>query len=96
MKAKATFKRNLLIGFGLSLFLLVVSSVASFFSIKNLLESAFWVDHTNQVILQLENTLSVMKDAETGQRGYLLTGDDNYLDPYKGAFDSALVAINNI
>ncbi|GAA3911933.1 response regulator [Chitinophaga oryziterrae] len=96
MKVKATFKRNLLIGFGLSLLLLVMSSVASFFSIKNLLASAFLVDHTNQVILQLENTISVMKDAETGQRGYLLTGDEEFLDPYKGAFDSALAAVNNI
>jgi signal transduction histidine kinase/CheY-like chemotaxis protein/CHASE3 domain sensor protein len=93
---KATFKRNLLIGFGLSLFLLVVSSIASYFSIRNLLESAFWVDHTNQVILELENTISVMKDAETGQRGYLLTGDDDFLEPFKGAYDSATASINHI
>ncbi|SHN07139.1 CHASE3 domain-containing protein [Chitinophaga sp. CF418] len=63
--------------------LLVVSSVASFFSIRNLLQSAFWVDHTNAVIYRLENTLSFMKDAETGQRGYLLTGDEDFLEPYR-------------
>jgi signal transduction histidine kinase/DNA-binding response OmpR family regulator/CHASE3 domain sensor protein len=85
---KATFKRNLLIGFGLSLLLLIVSSVASFFSIRNLLESAAWVNHTNVVIFKLESTLSFMKDAETGQRGYLLTGDEEFLDPYKFAYDS--------
>ena len=85
---KATFKRNLLIGFGLSLLLLVVSSVASFFSIRNLLESASLVNHTNVVIFKLENTLSFMKDAETGQRGYLLTGDEEFLDPYRYAYDS--------
>jgi signal transduction histidine kinase/CheY-like chemotaxis protein/CHASE3 domain sensor protein/HAMP domain-containing protein len=96
MKAKATFKRNLLIGFGLSLFLLVISSVASYFSIRNLLDSAFWVDHTNQVILELENTISVMKDAETGQRGYLLTGEEEFLDPFKGAYDSANTSIRHI
>ncbi|MCF6404388.1 response regulator [Chitinophaga filiformis] len=85
---KATFKRNLLIGFGLSLLLLIVSSVASFFSIRNLLQSAFWVDHTNAVIYRLESTLSFMKDAETGQRGYLLTGDEDFLEPYHYAYDS--------
>lgn len=85
---KATFKRNLLIGFGLSLLLLVVSSVASFFSIRNLLQSAYWVDHTNAVIYRLESTLSFMKDAETGQRGYLLTGDEDFLEPYRYAYDS--------
>ncbi|MBW8687551.1 response regulator [Chitinophaga rhizophila] len=96
MKVKATFKRNLLIGFGVSLLLLVVSSVASFFSIRNLLISAYQVDHTNTVILKLENTLSYMKDAETGQRGYLLTGDEQFLEPYKGAYDSVLMTINSL
>jgi signal transduction histidine kinase/DNA-binding response OmpR family regulator/CHASE3 domain sensor protein len=85
---KATFKRNLQIGFGLSLLLLVVSSVASFFSIRNLLRSASLVDHTNAVIYRLESTLSFMKDAETGQRGYLLTGDEDFLEPYRYAYDS--------
>ncbi len=93
---KATFKRNLLIGFGLSLLLLVVSSVASFFSIRNLLQSAYWVDHTNVVILKLESTLSYMKDAETGQRGYLLTGDEDFLEPYRGAADSIQANIKAI
>jgi signal transduction histidine kinase/CheY-like chemotaxis protein/CHASE3 domain sensor protein/HAMP domain-containing protein len=93
---KATFKRNLLIGFGLSLLLLVVSSVASFFSIRNLLQSAYWVDHTNVVILRLENTLSFMKDAETGQRGYLLTGDEEFLGPYRGAADSVMANLQSL
>jgi signal transduction histidine kinase/DNA-binding response OmpR family regulator/CHASE3 domain sensor protein/HAMP domain-containing protein len=93
---EATFKRNLLIGFGLSLLLLVVSSVASFYSIRNLLESAALVEHTNLVILKLENTLSFMKDAETGQRGYLLTGDDDFLEPYRGAYDSVLTNLKEI
>ena len=93
---KATFKRNLIIGFGVSLFLLVISSVASYYSISNLLRSAFLVDHTNQVILELESAISIMKDAETGQRGYLLTGDESFLAPYKGAYDSTTVSINHI
>lgn len=96
MKVKATFKRNLLIGFGLSLLLLIISSVASFFSIQNLLSSAYWVDHTNKVILQLENTVSALKDAETGQRGYLLTGKQEFLQPYAGAYDSAMVSIGEV
>ncbi|BAZ15208.1 multi-sensor hybrid histidine kinase [Calothrix sp. NIES-4071] len=45
----------------------------------------YWVKHTNKVLTELETTLSVMKDAETGQRGYLLTGDKSYLEPYNQA-----------
>ncbi|AXY73414.1 response regulator [Paraflavitalea soli] len=86
---KSTFKRNLLIGFGVSLFLLIISSVASYVSISNLLKSAGEVEHTNEVKQLVEKIMSTLKDAETGQRGYLLTGDDRFLTPYNGSIDSA-------
>jgi PAS domain S-box-containing protein len=41
--------------------------------------------HTHEVILGLEQVLSLLKDAETGQRGYLITGDPRYLEPYHAA-----------
>jgi CHASE3 domain sensor protein len=93
---KSVFKRNLLIGFGVSLLLLIVSSVASYISIRNLLESMQLVQHTNTVIRKLENSISVLKDAETGQRGFLLTGEERFLDPYKGAYELALNEVNDI
>jgi PAS domain S-box-containing protein len=40
------------------------------------------VTHTLQVLFELERTASLLKDAETGQRGYLYTGDLSYLTPY--------------
>jgi hypothetical protein len=86
---KPTFKRNLFIGFGITLLLLVISSVSSFLSISNLLKSAQEVEHTNQVKQLVEKIMSTLKDAETGQRGYLLTGDDRFLTPYSGSIDSA-------
>ena len=43
------------------------------------------VSHTNAVLGQLESVLSSLTDAETAQRGYLLTGQAAYLDPYRGA-----------
>ncbi|MBO9573999.1 MAG: CHASE3 domain-containing protein, partial [Chitinophagaceae bacterium] len=77
----ATFKRNILIGFGLSMFLLVVSSAASFISIRSLLSSAKWVDHTNQVIVELETINTQLLEIETNQRGYLLSDDERFLSP---------------
>ncbi|EOR96059.1 Signal transduction histidine kinase [Arcticibacter svalbardensis MN12-7] len=76
---------NLRIGYGLSILLLLISSLASYLSINSLVKSTNMVNHTNTVILELENTLSLLKDAETGQRGYLLTGLNQFLDPYKNA-----------
>ena len=43
------------------------------------------VKHTEDVLLQIEKSLSLLQGAETGQRGYLLTGDENYLLPYENA-----------
>jgi CHASE3 domain sensor protein len=71
---KSNFKRNLLIGFSISLIIMILSAVASFISIRNLLESANWVNHTNQVILSLKEINEALIDAETGQRGFIITG----------------------
>jgi signal transduction histidine kinase len=40
------------------------------------------VEHTYKIILQKSELENFLKEAETGQRGYLLTGDSNYLAPY--------------
>jgi len=84
------------VGFGLSLLILVITSVASWSSIRNLMDSSAQVDHTDSVIGLLNTTLSTLKDAETGQRGFLLTGDTIFLRPYIGAQERALVQIDHI
>jgi signal transduction histidine kinase/DNA-binding response OmpR family regulator/CHASE3 domain sensor protein/HAMP domain-containing protein len=89
-------KRNLLIGFGFSLFLLVVSAVASFVSISKLLNSSELVNHTSAVISNLESVISILKDAETGQRGFLITGEDAFLEPYNGALAKAVSTIDEL
>ncbi len=45
------------------------------------------VDHAHRVLLGIEHVFSLLKDAETGQRGYLLTGRSYYLEPYQNAVD---------
>ena len=83
MKTKVS--RDLRIGFGVSLIIVIISSVASFISINNLLRNAADVHQTHQVISKLENILATTIDAETGERGYLLSGEENFLDPYNTA-----------
>jgi methyl-accepting chemotaxis protein len=72
-------------GFGLVLAILLIVGLVAYRSIEKLTDTARWVDHTQQVLVSLENVLSTMKDAETGQRGYVLTGDDKYLEPFRSA-----------
>lgn len=67
-----------------SLGLLALAAVL-FWQINQLLNATNWVDHTDQVIAQGDETLKLLVDMETGLRGYLLTGDDRFLDPFHKA-----------
>ncbi|RZJ67476.1 MAG: response regulator [Flavobacterium sp.] len=82
---KNTFKRNLLLSFGGSMLLLLVSSIASYYSIQNLLESNKQVNHTQDVIYNINEGRSVILNAQTSMRGYLLTGNESYLTDYNNA-----------
>jgi len=91
-----TVGRRLLTGFSLSAATLVVIAVISYFNTTRLIENDGWVKHTYQVRRNLEQLLSLMKDAETGQRGYLITGEESYLDPYTAALGSIPSTLNEV
>ncbi len=93
---KTSISRDLQIGFGLSLLLVIISSVASYLSISNLLSNAKKVDQNNSVIFNLESIISTMKDAETGQRGFLLSGKEVFLQPYNNADQKVFDAIKEV
>ena len=84
-KHEDNFKRNLLISSLVSLMVLMISSTASFLSIKNLLDSNSWVNHTQEVIYNLNEGSAVITDAQTSMRGYLITGDEQFVDRYNDA-----------
>jgi PAS domain S-box-containing protein len=46
-------------------------------------ESEQWINHTHQVLNSLERVLSSVVDIETSQRGYIITGNEEYLAPLK-------------
>ena len=48
-------------------------------------ESDYWVSHTHTVIEELDALRSSLTDAETGERGFIITGDEGYLEPYNHA-----------
>ena len=82
---KSNFKRNLLISSLVSLVVLMISSTASFLSIKSLLESNSWVNHTQEVIYNLNEGSAIITEAQTSMRGYLITGDEQFVDRYNDA-----------
>ena len=67
------------------LLLTTALSVVYFSSIKELLGTTFWVDHTHRVINNARQIEKLVIDLETGERGFLLTGNEAFLEPYNDA-----------
>lgn len=75
--------RQLKTVFSISIFLLLISLYASYTSINKLIDNSRLVNHANEVLLESENLISYIKDAETGHRGFLASGgDETFLEPY--------------
>ena len=85
---KWAINNNIAVGFGLTLTILVINAGITYRNIQKAIATSNWVSHTNEVLAALEGTLSTLKDAETGQRGYLITGRENFLQPYNIATKS--------
>jgi PAS domain S-box-containing protein len=82
--------------FGALFIILIFVSSFSYIRIEKLVTATDLVNHTHIVKLKLEQTLSYLKDAETGQRGYLLTKDSSFLQPFNGAFEKARFSVKEI
>jgi len=65
-----------------ALIVLISVSLMTYRNLNNYINEVKLVRHSNLVFRVAENVLSAIKDAETGHRGYQLTGDSSYLEPY--------------
>ena len=72
-------------GFGLVLALLLGNALLSFQNMRRVIDNNAQVTHTHAVLSAMQEVLSTVQDAETGQRGYIITGQENYLEPYNAA-----------
>ncbi len=75
-------------GFALSLAILTTIGLISYKSTNELIEASLREKHTYQVLSQLEELNSQLINAETGQRGYIITGEQRYLEPYNAAINA--------
>jgi signal transduction histidine kinase len=78
-----TFQSKLLGGVSAAAALLLFVAGLSYWRLARNAEDREWVVHTYQVMGQLDGILQGMTDAETGERGYILTGENSYLAPYQ-------------
>ena len=84
-RAGAPLPPGPLLGFVVAVAAVAFIALLTWRSLQTRSDAAGRVTHTLQVMEQLQQILSLGKDAETGQRGYLLTGEETYLEPFTDA-----------
>ncbi len=86
-------KPKILIGICSPLVLLVGLGVASVYSISTIVETNEWVDHTREVLEDAASITGSAVDMETGMRGYLLAGQEGFLDPYRAGGNATYTGV---
>ena len=76
--------------------MLVMITLITVWALRQVNLSDYWVSHTRDIISHNQRLLSDLKDAESAERGYIITGDENYLQPYKVAADDIQPTLNEL
>jgi PAS domain S-box-containing protein len=82
MKTKSLFNRKVQLAFGSAILALLVVGAMSFRGIAVSTESDRWVRHTHEVLEHLQSSLSAMQDVESSDRGFVITGNEQFLKSY--------------
>lgn len=88
--------KKLQIGFGLSFIILLITSIASFISVRNQINLRTKVLNTQNTLLQADRALVDLLNAETGQRGFLLTNNEEFLKPFYRGLESLPKSLDKI
>lgn len=89
-------RSKILVGSSLPIVLLVVLGVLATTSVRNIIETSDWVNHTYNVIGEASGIVASAVDMETGMRGFLLAGREEFLDPYRAGETSAYAGIASL
>lgn len=85
LRMKWRLEWQILFALAFALVVLIGLGISSYRSVAGMLKASELVEHTRDVMDELDAVLSALKDAETAQRGFLLTGQEAYLEPYAQA-----------
>ena len=85
MKTKYLLNRNVRLAFGSATLTLIVVGVLSYRGVAVTSASDQWVSHAHAVLANLRDSLSATETLESSSRGYILTGQQSYIDTYRGA-----------
>lgn len=76
-------KTKISLGMAVPLVFLVILGVIAYINVSSISYTSGWVNHTYKVLAKADAIIAAAVDMETGMRGYLLAGKEEFLDPYK-------------
>jgi len=91
-----TFGRKIAAGFALAFALMAIIGVTAYRSINTLAQTSQMVAHTHTVLQRISDVFNVLQDAEIGGRGYIITGDERFLEPYQQSETKIVAVVNDL
>jgi methyl-accepting chemotaxis protein len=91
-----TFGRKIAAGFALAFLLLLGIGTVAYRGLTSLTSTSHLVTHTHLVLEHIAEVLSLMEDAETGQRGYVITADEAFLEPYQNGISNVHAVLKEL
>lgn len=82
--------------FFIVLILLLAIGVVNFRQMNKVVSNSEWVRHSEEVLSEINIVLGLIKDTETGQRGFIITGEESYLEPYNTAKENLPSRLENL
>jgi PAS domain S-box-containing protein len=82
-------ERRVIAGLNLAFGVIILTGLGQYGSARRLIQQNRWVNHTHQVLRELEVVLNDVSDAEAAERGYVLTNGKSDLAPYKASVRKA-------
>ncbi len=79
---KLTLDKKILLGFSICSFVLLLVVAMSFNNSEKLVITNQWVTHTQDILYELEQVLVYSIDAENAARGFVISGNDDFLQPF--------------
>jgi signal transduction histidine kinase/CheY-like chemotaxis protein/CHASE3 domain sensor protein len=92
----SAFKRKVLIGSTITLTIVLISAITSCLSVLSTRKSDAWETHTHEVINKIQDIELEIVNAETGLRGFIITGNEDFLVPYNDNLKQILPSVASL
>lgn len=91
-----TISRQIAAGYAISLLFVIALGGTAYWASHEMLDAFTQRRNATQIVMASDQLLALLQDAESGQRGYLLTGAEPYLEPYRAAITRLPAAVDNL